>query len=336
MNTDMKLSIVIPVYNAEKYIEECLASILPEMDDDVELLLIDDGSKDSSYRLIKKYKKENIRVFHHENHGVSYTRNVGIVEASGDYIQFVDADDRLSQGWKKVVLSECNGIVDVVYYSKNFNQQGGVEKTNIIHGIFGISDSRCNANMSSPCSKLYRRKFLLQNQIRFDGDLINGEDGIFNLRVILKAEHFVCRKASYYQYRIYMGSSSKKYSDRFYDSNLRYFALAETLLKDNSVEGSEVTRCMSYAVTYSVYLYLFLISSLCDSDQRKEQERKICKGKMNKYMESYPCSRDCNKVVQVVYWLSKHDCFWGTKRIIDFRNRVRSKQEKGKIKWEMI
>ena len=70
----MNLSIVIPVYNAERYIEECLASILPEMNEDMELLLIDDGSTDSSYRLIQKYKRENIRVFHHENQGVSYTR----------------------------------------------------------------------------------------------------------------------------------------------------------------------------------------------------------------------------------------------------------------------
>ena len=106
----MKLSIVIPVYNAERYIEECLASILPEMNEGMELLLIDDGSTDSSYQLIQKYKSENIRVFHHENQGVSYTRNVGIMEARGDYIQFVDADDRLSQGWKNVVLPGCDGI----------------------------------------------------------------------------------------------------------------------------------------------------------------------------------------------------------------------------------
>ena len=332
----MKLSIVVPVYNVEQYIEECLASILPEMNGEMELLLIDDGSTDLSYQLIQKYKRENIRVFHHENQGVSYTRNIGIMEAVGDYIQFVDADDRLSQGWKDAVLSGCDGTADVVYYSKNFDEQGNIERINVIHGIFGIFDSKCNANMSSPCSKLYRRDFLLKNQIRFDGGLINGEDGIFNLNAILKAERFVCYKASYYQYRIYMGSSSKKYSDKFYDSNLRYFSLAETLLKNNNVEDPEITRCMSYAVTYSVYLYLFLISNLCDSTQRKEQERKICKGKMKKYMKLYPCSRDCNKVVQIVYGLSKHSCFWGTKQIINFRNRVRSNQEKGKIKWEMI
>lgn len=331
----MKLSIVIPVYNAERYVEECLASILPEMNEDMELLLIDDGSTDSSYRLIQKYKRENIRVFHHDNHGVSYTRNVGIMEAMGDYIQFVDADDKLSPGWKTAVLSECDGTADVVYFSKNFEKQRNVDRTNIIHGIFGVSDSKCNANMSAPWSKLYRREFLLQNQIRFDCRLINGEDGIFNLNVILKAEHFACRRASFYQYRIYMGSSSKKYSDKFYDSNLRYFSLAEKLLKDNHVENSEITRCMSYAVTYSVYLYLFLLAGI-DETRRKENARKVCEQEMREYIKTYPCSRDCNKAAQSVYWLSKHNCLWGANRIIDLRNKVRRKQKGGKMKWVTI
>lgn len=210
-----------------------------------------------------------------------------------------------------------------------------VDRTNIIHRIFGIFDSKCNANMSAPWSKLYRREFLLRNQIGFDCGLVNGEDGIFNLNVILMAEHFVCRRASFYQYRIYMGSSSKKYSDKFYDSNLRYFSLAEKLLKDNHVENSEITRCMSYAVTYSVYLYLFLLAGI-DETRRKKNARKVCEQEMRKYIKTFPCSKDCNKAAQSVYWLSKHNCLWGANRIIDLRNRVRCKQKKGKMKWEMI
>lgn len=331
----MKLSIVIPVYNAEKYIEECLASILSEMDDETELLLLDDGSTDFSYEIIQKYEKENIRIFHHKNNGASYTRNCGITEAKGEYIMFVDADDKLNPGWNKVVLSGCDGTAEVVYYSKNFDEQRKVDKINIIHGIFGIFDSKCNANMSSPCSKLYLREFLLQNQIRFDCSLINGEDGIFNLNVILKAKHFVCYRASYYQYRIYIGSSSKKYSDKFYDSNLRYFFLAENLLKENDVENSEFVRCMSCAVTYSVYLYLFLLAGI-DATRRREKALHVYKQEMREYIKSYPRSRDCNKVVQSVYWLSKHNCLWWANRIIDLRNRVRSIQGKGEMKWKMI
>lgn len=85
----MKLSIIIPVYNAEKYIEECLDSIISEIDEQVEVLLLDDESTDHSYQMIKNYERKNIRIFHHENHGVSYTRNQGIKEASGEYLMLI-------------------------------------------------------------------------------------------------------------------------------------------------------------------------------------------------------------------------------------------------------
>lgn len=335
VRNEMKLSIIIPVYNAEKYLGVCLASIFPEMNDDIELLLIDDGSKDLSYQIIQEYRKENIRIFHHENHGVSYTRNIGIMQAQGDYILFVDADDKLSQGWKNILLSNCRENADVIYFSENFDELENIDKFSVIHGIFGIEDSKCDVNMSSPCSKLYRRDFLLKNQIKFDEQLINGEDGIFNLNVILKAEHFACCRSSFYQYRIYMDSSSKKYSDKFYDSNIRYFSLAENLLKDNDVAEYEIKRCMSYAVTYSVYLYLFLIASFDEQTGRKKILQRVPKGGMKDYMDSYPCSVDCNKGVQLIFWLVKFRCGWLAEEIVNARNKIKKKQE-GEMKWVKI
>lgn len=330
-----KLSIVIPVYNAEKYIEECLTSILSEMDDEIELLLLDDGSKDFSYEIIQKYEKSNIRIFHHENNGVSYTRNCGIMEAVGEYIMFVDADDRLSPGWKSAVLSGCDGAADVVYYNKNFDEQRSVDKTNIIHGIFGIFDSKCNANMSSPWSKLYRREFLLHNQIRFDCSLINGEDGIFNLNAILRAEHFACRKVSYYQYRIYMGSSSKKYSDKFYDSNLRYFSLAENILKDGQLADNEIHRCLSYAVTYSVYLYLSLVSTVPEENTREKALQRIKDVRLQEYIKKYGRSTDCSKAVQWIYWFAQHGLVSAAEELIILKNAVK-KRKKTEMKWVTI
>uniref|UniRef100_UPI004029BBEB glycosyltransferase family 2 protein n=1 Tax=Eshraghiella crossota TaxID=45851 RepID=UPI004029BBEB len=96
----MKLSIIIPVYNAEKYIEECLDSIISEIDEQVEVLLLDDGSTDHSYQMIKNYERKNIRIFHHENHGVSYTRNQGGEEAAGEFLMVVVADATKLPCWK--------------------------------------------------------------------------------------------------------------------------------------------------------------------------------------------------------------------------------------------
>lgn len=91
---------------------------------------------------------------------------------------------------------------------------------------------------------------------------------MFNLNALLKADHCTCASASFYQYRVYMGSSSKRYSKNFFDSNLRFFAVAESILREGQVEEKVIQRCMSYSVTYSVYLYLFLVSTLAHSVEK--------------------------------------------------------------------
>ena len=94
MNSDF-ISIIIPVYNTEKYLSECINSILNQTYENFELLLIDDGSTDESLKICNDFKEKDgrVKVFHHENHGVSYTRNRGITLSKGDYIAFIDADD---------------------------------------------------------------------------------------------------------------------------------------------------------------------------------------------------------------------------------------------------
>lgn len=332
----MKLSIVIPVYNAENYLEECVSSILPEMSEEVELLLIDDGSKDSSYRVMQSYEEDNIRVLHHENHGVSYTRNRGIAEAAGKYIMFVDADDRLSPGWSKCVQKGCASKADVLYYSSELPVSSeNISKIDIIHGIFGIVDGSRLVNMSSPWSKLYRREFLLQHQIRFDTELINGEDGMFNLCAILKAEKYALYKNSFYQYRIYTGSSSRRYSEKFFDSNLKYFHVAENLLRDGKIEEEEVRRCLSYAVTYSIYLYLFLVSTISEKTAKKKALMKIKDAELQAYVKKYGRSADCSKVVQMIEFLAQHGLTFTAEKLFDLRKAIK-KQQKREMKWVKI
>lgn len=332
----MKLSIIIPIYNAEHYLEECIESILPEMKENIELLLIDDGSTDSSYDIVKRYEKSNICILHHENHGVSYTRNRGIAESTGTYIMFVDADDRLLPGWSKVVLKDCASKADVIYFSQKIaGPHEEIKKIDIVHGIFGIVDGSNLGNMSSPCSKLYRREFLLQKQIQFDTKLINGEDGLFNLEVILKAEKYELYQKSFYQYRIYIGSSSKRYSERFFESNLRYFSLGEKLLKDGEIKEEEIERCLSCAITYSVYLYLDLVSTIAEKPKRKEALMKLENQKLREYIKKYRRSKDCNKAIQLIYWFVQHRLFFGGEQIVWVRNAVR-RQQKQELKWLYI
>ena len=103
MTSTPVVSIIVPVYNAEKFLRRCIDSILAQTYTDFELLLIDDGSKDSSGSICDKYaaKDERIRVFHKENGGVSSARNLGLDHAQGEWVTFVDADDYIEENFLK-------------------------------------------------------------------------------------------------------------------------------------------------------------------------------------------------------------------------------------------
>ena len=106
-NINPKISIIVPVYNAEKYLNECVDSILNQDFTDFELLLVNDGSKDNSGHLCDKYahKDNRVRVFHKENGGVSSARNLGLDNAIGEYIVFIDSDDYVDVNYLSILMS---------------------------------------------------------------------------------------------------------------------------------------------------------------------------------------------------------------------------------------
>lgn len=129
----MKFSVLIPVYNTEKYLEECLQSVLNQTYQDFEIILVDDGSTDNSGAICDKFQKDypnKIKVIHKENQGLISARRVGIADAKGDYCIFVDSDDYIL----KKLLSELNHIlikdkaIDLLIYSFNYVQNGKIIK----------------------------------------------------------------------------------------------------------------------------------------------------------------------------------------------------------------
>ena len=112
MNKNPKISIIVPVYNAEQYLRRCIDSILNQSFTDFELILIDDGSKDKSSDICDEYaaKDSRIKVYHKENGGVSSARNLGLDNANGEWIAFVDSDDFIKEDYLKhmaILISKC-------------------------------------------------------------------------------------------------------------------------------------------------------------------------------------------------------------------------------------
>ena len=175
-----KVSIIIPIYNAENTIEKCISSILKQTYKDYELLLIDDGSTDNSLKVIKKYSKyKNIRILNQENHGVAYTRNRGIKEATGDYIMFIDNDDFIDSDYIEkhiTIISKENSDIVISGY-RRINVENKVLHEEKLRDTYWS-----RFIIMAPWAKIFRRDFLLKNNIEFLSYGI-GEDVYFNLLI---------------------------------------------------------------------------------------------------------------------------------------------------------
>lgn len=179
-----KVTIIVPVYNSEKYIGRCLESILNQTYSDFELLVVNDGSKDNSLKIIKEYENKypnRIIAINQENKGVSITRNESIKRANGEYIMFVDNDDFLDKDYIEVFVNEIEkGNYDVVLGGyRRPNQDGKIIKK------MQLKNTEWSKFMiMAPWAKIYKKQYLLDNNIEFLNVNL-GEDIYFNLKAML-------------------------------------------------------------------------------------------------------------------------------------------------------
>ncbi len=187
MLNKLSLSIIIPVYNTEKYLKACIDSILKQNINNYEIILIDDGSIDSSKTILNDYacKHEQIRVHYNNHSGVSKARNTGILSASGEYIMFLDSDDTLTDNSLLHILSLTDDKTDIIIGSKNIVKSNEIIKkelpdriysdTNQLTNIINYIDSSDDINWY-PWGKLFKRDIIIKNNILFDETLVSCED----------------------------------------------------------------------------------------------------------------------------------------------------------------
>lgn len=178
-----KVSIIIPVYNAFNTIDKCIDSVIKQTYQNMEVLLINDGSKDNSIKKLKKYesKYDFIKVIDKENEGVAKTRNLGIQKATGKYVMFMDNDDFLEENYVEIYVDEIvNKDCDVVIGGfKRVNTKGKILYEN---GLKNTYWSRYI--ITAPWAKIFRRDYLIENKVEFLSYTI-GEDVYFTLALFL-------------------------------------------------------------------------------------------------------------------------------------------------------
>ena len=203
------ISVIVPVYNVEQYLNQCVESLVHQDYRNIEIILIDDGSTDKSGELCEKWslKDARVKVVHTENHGLSAARNVGINKTNGKYIYFIDSDDWVEEDILSTLLqniqiygadlSSCAMKKDFGEKSHNLHKTEKCVKVlqrRMFHEIL------CNESVYGyVCNKLFKRDLL--KDLLFDEDLLSQEDMDFTMRYLEKCKVCVYTKAEYYHYR---------------------------------------------------------------------------------------------------------------------------------------
>lgn len=187
-----KVSVIVPVYNAEKYLHRCIDSILAQTFTDFELLLIDDGSKDSSGTICDEYAKKDsrIRVFHKPNGGVSSARNVGLDNAKGEWIAFADSDDWVEYDMLECMLEKANLEKAYIVIADYFEDYAD-KKIKVCHNFeslkprYIISKLMQGDIIGSTWNKFFSRHLFIDNSIRFIDGIDYCEDLIVIIQILL-------------------------------------------------------------------------------------------------------------------------------------------------------
>ncbi len=269
----MKISIIVPIYNAENYAERCINSVLNQTYTDFELILVDDGSADNSLALCKALaeKDNRITVLHKENGGVSSARNLGLSEATGDYIIFVDSDDYLAPDYCEFLIQTARRTnADIVctdfFEVTETNCERELPDTIIASddewiGHDQISYKYCKGEiyLYQVWGKIYKRQTL--DGLRFDRTLKFAEDVKFVVNALQKAEKVSLR--TYKGYYYYRNGSSVTLSDKTGRIRLDTLSVLSTILKDCREESSRHTDVIGKRLFY--YLVMtFDFFSTCD------------------------------------------------------------------------
>lgn len=281
------ISVIVPVYNVEEYLDRCCESLVNQSYQNIEIILIDDGAKDKSGVLCDKWQERDRRItcIHKENEGVSAARNEGIRVAKGEYITFVDADDWIDLDTYEVVAEQLmKDQVDIVKFGYQKVQNGKVIgeffpllEENKKFGRQDIQNSILPDTLQmkplftskkvivSACMQVFRRSLLVENKIWFHKVL--NEDPLFSLEAMSKANSCLVIKKAFYHYDTRLGSATQQYINKMYDGKLEMYRKYKRVVEENNSSEEVMRRLELY--------YINCIYGCINNECRKVSNRKL-------------------------------------------------------------
>lgn len=256
-----KVSVIVPAYNVETYISKCINSVLSQTCPDLELIVVNDGSKDNTAQIIDRIAEHDTRlkVIHKENEGVSAARNSGLDICSGEYVVFVDGDDYIAPDYLEYMLGLVERSNAEFCLSKNsFTRKGEAQVE--ADRLEVLSPADATALLLSPAvivgcwNKIYKRSFLIENNLRFSSKLFYGE-GLSFITTAAQLSNAVgvgCRKVYYYRRNNVASATTKFDIQKLYNGEKSLDTIEENL------------RISSHKINTMLYLHrsIFALGAL--------------------------------------------------------------------------
>lgn len=289
-----KISVIIPVYNVEKYLNRCIESILSQSLQDFEIILINDGSTDSSPEICNNYaKKDNrIKVIHKKNSRVAAARNDGMKVAKGEYISFVDSDDWIESNMYKIMYEKAKELeVDIImcdYMKRGKNTiytvsqpiNGGFYNKERIEeelypNLIMFEKIEFPATISN-CTCLFKNDFIKRNNLYYDERIHYCEDSIFGSIAMYNANKFYYLKDNYlYNYFYNSNSTTTTYNKNKWDAYLLINNELEKYFKNKDYDFSRQIKINM------LYFTLNMLSEIGRANYSFNEKRKFCSNIMN-------------------------------------------------------
>lgn len=315
-----KVTIIIPVYNSEKYIGKCLDSILQQTYQDFEILVVNDGSKDNSQEVINKYKEkypDKINAIEQDNKGVARTRNESIKKVKSKYIMFMDNDDYLDKDYIETFVKEIE--------RDNYDAVVGgyrriTEKNKILKTLKLNNDEWSKYMIMAPWAKIYKTEYLVQNNITFLENNL-GEDMYFNLKALLLGK---VKCINYVGYNWFFNTQSVSNTIQKNITQLQVYELINAcydMLKDEGILEKNYEMIEAHFIKYIIWLILFSTKRLDYKTISKEYD------KLFTWLENHFPNYKKNKVIRL--WKPKSELV--SVRIIVVFMTIANKAKFGKI-----
>ena len=302
MRDSAKISVIVPAYNIENYIGDCILSIINQDYDNIEIIVINDGSTDSTLKVCaeiqEEYKNRNIIILSQDNMGVSVARNVGLDYASGDFIMFVDGDDSIVRNYASTlfhVLKKNNSDIVVCSCQKTFSQEDRKRMADSLVRFSGytrnlkrdeaINEFLLNKHTGSSCEKIYSRNVI--NNTRFLADIRNNEDKFFYFQSLLRSDRISVIKEPLYICLEREGSATRTSTQYNTDSVIVSQKILEII--ENEYTAPEIIHSAKFYY-YSSVIYSIRMLSRVEISKADKQ------GYFNRLKELVICN-DCFKVL---------------------------------------